>query len=178
VGSPDRLFLATGMWAAGKSETDSRASSAPSEDGVMIARVQAGDEAALGILLDRYAPLVISLGSRILRDHGEAQELVQDVFLHVYRKCHLFDPKKGSFRSWLIQVASHRAFDRREYLNLHRFYDDRNLDDFEGCHVTRDIPSLIGKGGLQCRTDGRRVRFSFSKVRLVLLVGLAVPERD
>jgi len=47
VGSPDRLFLATGMWAAGKSETDSRASSAPSEDGVMIARVQAGDEAAL-----------------------------------------------------------------------------------------------------------------------------------
>ena len=118
------------MWAADKSETDAPATSARSEDEALIARVQAGDEIALGTLLDRYARLVIGVGSRVLRDPGEAQELVQDVFLHVYRKCQLFDPKKGSFRAWLIQIASHRAFDRREYLNLHRFYDDRNLDDF------------------------------------------------
>ena len=93
-------------------------------------RVQAGDEIALGVLLDRHARLVIRIGLKVLRDAGEAQELVQEAFLQVYRKSHLFDPTKGSFRSWLIRLASNRAFDRREYLNLHRFYDDRNLDDF------------------------------------------------
>ncbi|MGH2396165.1 MAG: RNA polymerase sigma factor [bacterium] len=89
----------------------------------------------MGTLLDRYGRLVRNIGFRVLRDPGEAQELVQDVFLQVYRKCHLFDPAKGSFRSWLIQIASHQAYDRREYLNLRRFYDDRNLDDF--VHVIR-----------------------------------------
>jgi len=49
-------------------------------------RIQAGDESALGALLDRYSRLVLGIGLRTLRDHGEAQELVQDVFLHVYRK--------------------------------------------------------------------------------------------
>jgi RNA polymerase sigma-70 factor (ECF subfamily) len=93
-------------------------------------RVQAGDHAALGTLFERYARLVLSIGLRLLRDQGEAQDLVQDVFLQVYQKSHLFEPKKGAVRSWLTQIAYHRAFDRREYLNLHRFYDDRNLDDF------------------------------------------------
>lgn len=95
-----------------------------------MARLVAGEDAALGMLLDRYARLVLSIGLRLLRDPGEAQELVQDVFLHIYRKRELFDPKRGNFRSWLIRIASRRAFDRREYLCLHRFYDDRNLDDF------------------------------------------------
>jgi len=118
------------MWVAGKSEDESSATPARSEDEALIARVQAGDQTALGVLFDRYSRLVISIGSRILRDPGEAQELAQDVFLQVYRKCGLFDPCRGSFRAWLIKIASRRAFDRREYLNLHRFYDDRNLDDF------------------------------------------------
>jgi RNA polymerase sigma-70 factor (ECF subfamily) len=118
------------MLAAGASDAESGIPSIRSDDATLIARVQADDQTALGILLDRYTPLVLSIGSRILRVPGEAQELVPDVFLQVYRKCHLFDNNKGSFRSWLIQIASRRAFDRREYLNLHRVYDDRNLDDF------------------------------------------------
>jgi RNA polymerase sigma-70 factor (ECF subfamily) len=95
-----------------------------------MVRVQAGDESALGQLLERHSRLVLGIGYRILRDTGEAQELVQDVFLHAYRKCQLFDPQRGSFRGWLIRITCRRALDRREYLNLHRFYDDRNLEDF------------------------------------------------
>ena len=84
-------------------------------------RVQSGDEAALAQLLERHARLVLGIGYRILRDAGEAQELVQDVFLVAYRKCRLFDPQRGSFRAWLGRIAYRRALDRREYLNLHRF---------------------------------------------------------
>jgi RNA polymerase sigma-70 factor (ECF subfamily) len=115
---------------AEESETVSRGMTQRSEEDLLIARVQAGDQTALGILLDRYGKMVLGIGLRILRDPDEAQELVQDVFLHVYGKSHLFDAKKGAFRSWLGRIASRRAFDRREYLNLHRFYDNRNLDDF------------------------------------------------
>jgi len=131
VGSAsDRFFPATGTCAAGKSESGQPTTAARLTDETLVARLRAGEETALKTLLDRYARLVLSIGLRILRDSGEAQELVQDVFLHIYKKCQLFDPNRGAFRSWLIRIASHRAFDRREYLNLRRFYDDRNLDDF------------------------------------------------
>lgn len=126
----DRSFSAAGVWALKETESDARHASARCKDEVLVARTQAGDEVALGILIERYGRTVLNLGMRVLRDPGEAQELVQDVFIQVYSKCQLFDPTKGSFHAWLIRIASNRAFDRREYLNLHRFYDARNVDDF------------------------------------------------
>lgn len=130
MSSSDGIYPAPRLWAAEKSDGEPLRPAASIDDEELIALVQAGDDAALGVLLDRYGRLVLSIGSRVLRDPGEAQELVQEVFLQVYRKCQLFNPTKGRFRSWLIRVASNHAFDRREYLNLHRFYDDGNLDDF------------------------------------------------
>jgi len=122
------------------SDADVCVTSARTDDVTLVARIQTGDQNALAVLMDRYTPVVANIGSRILRDPGEARELVQDTFFHIYKKCHLFDETKGSFRSWLIQIASHRAFDRREYLNLHRVYEGRNLDDFlESVHSACDV---------------------------------------
>jgi RNA polymerase sigma-70 factor (ECF subfamily) len=128
--SPDEIFPAASVWARPREDNEASPSSPRSEDEALMVRVQAGDESALGQLLDRHSRLVLGIGYRILRDTGEAQELVQDVFLHAYRKCQLFDPQRGSFRGWLIRITCRRALDRREYLNLRRFYDDRNLEDF------------------------------------------------
>jgi RNA polymerase sigma-70 factor (ECF subfamily) len=132
VGSsaPDGVFPVSPAWARPREEAGPIAPSPRSEDEALMARVQAGDESALGLLLERHARLVLGIGYRILRDVGEAQELVQDVFLHAYRKCLLFDPQRGTFRGWLIRITCRRALDRREYLNLRRFYDDRNLEDY------------------------------------------------
>lgn len=127
---PDEGFPAATVWTAPCRESDKSGLSSKSEDEALMVRVQAGDESALGQLLERHSRLVLGIGHRILRDTGEAQELVQDVFLHAYRKCQLFDPQRGSFRGWLIRITCRRALDRREYLNLRRFYDDRNLEDF------------------------------------------------
>lgn len=117
-------------WTRSREDTDASVPLTRSEDIALMVRVQASDEAALGQLLERYARLVLGIGYRILRDSGEAQELVQDVFLHIYRKAQLFDPQRGAFRTWLIRIACSRALNRRQYLNLRRFYDDRNLDDY------------------------------------------------
>ena len=128
--TPDEVFPSASVWAQPRQDSDASPSSPKSEDEALMVRVQAGDESALGQLLERHSRLVLGIGYRILRDTGEAQELVQDVFLHAYRKCQLFNPERGSFRGWLIRITCRRALDRREYLNLHRFYDDRNLEDF------------------------------------------------
>jgi RNA polymerase sigma-70 factor, ECF subfamily len=98
---------------------------APSEnacDESLIARVGAGDHEALGILFDRYARLIRSVAARILRDPAEAEDLVQDLFLYIQRKCAIFDSSKSSARSWVVQMAYHRALDRRRYLKSREFY--------------------------------------------------------
>lgn len=92
-------------------------------------QIQGGDEQALATLLERYAGTVFAIGLKVLRDREEAEELVQDVFFQVYRKCKLYDRNRGSARAWLLQTAYHRAFDRRDYLQSRRFYDSRSVDE-------------------------------------------------
>src|SRR5271157_2669630 len=62
---------------------------------------------ALKPLFARHAPLVFHMAAQSL-DAGTAEEIVQDVFLSVWRKSQSFDPKRGAFRPWLMQIAHYR----------------------------------------------------------------------
>ncbi len=108
---------------------ETNASGPEHADEAVMRRVQRGEREALGLLFDRYARLIFSVGFRILRDASEAEELVQDVFLYVHEKSKIFDASKGSARSWLVQIAYSRAFDKRGYLKRRRFYDHQHIDD-------------------------------------------------
>jgi RNA polymerase sigma-70 factor (ECF subfamily) len=77
-----------------------------------MARVRARDADALRALYDRHANLAYGLGLRILREPVEAEALVQDVFLHVWRQAALFDGERGYFAGWLVSLARNRAIDR------------------------------------------------------------------
>jgi RNA polymerase sigma-70 factor, ECF subfamily len=93
----------------------------PSDEEVMT-RLNVGDSNALHFLFDRYARLTLSIAHRILRDQGEAEELVQEVFFQVFQKANLFDSSKGTARAWIMQITIHRALDRKSYLNRRGFY--------------------------------------------------------
>jgi RNA polymerase sigma-70 factor, ECF subfamily len=93
-----------------------------------MARLQAQDSDALNLLFDRYAHLVLSIALRILHDYGEAEEIVQDVFLYVYRKSALFEPSRGSAKAWIVQIAFHRALDRKAHLSRRGFYLGTDID--------------------------------------------------
>jgi RNA polymerase sigma-70 factor, ECF subfamily len=93
-----------------------------------MARLQAQDSTALNCLFDRYAHLVLSIALRILRDYGEAEEIVQDVFFYVYRKSMLFEPSRGSAKAWIVQIAFHRALDRKAHLARRGFYVGTDID--------------------------------------------------
>ena len=95
---------------------------ASATDKQLLAHVAEGRQEALGHLFDRYVRLVRSIASRILRDTSEAEDLAQDFFLFIQRKCGIFDSSKSPARSWIVQMAYHRAIERRRYLTARQFY--------------------------------------------------------
>lgn len=98
-------------------------------DEEILIQFRDGKREALAILFRRHSHAVHNIAYRILRDTGEAEDLVQEVFLFVFRKVVLFDPARGNARSWLMQVAYHRAFDRRRHLASRRFYTCLELEE-------------------------------------------------
>jgi RNA polymerase sigma-70 factor (ECF subfamily) len=86
-------------------------------------QVRNGRGDALGNLFNRYYRLVFDIANRILRDRGEAEDVLQDVFIEIFRKADLYDPSKGTVKTWLMQYAYHRSFNRRKYLALRSFYN-------------------------------------------------------
>ena len=115
-----------------------RTAEAQDTDEILILRLQKKEVEALGLLYRRYARLVYSVCSRILRDSAEAEDLVHEVFLCLYRKCRSFDPAKGNARSWLLQLTYHKCFDWREYLKARHGYGQASGDE----DVPADHPQL------------------------------------
>jgi RNA polymerase sigma-70 factor (ECF subfamily) len=91
-------------------------------DESLMTQICVGNPEALATLFERYARLTRSVAVRILRDAAEAEDLVQDLFLYIQRKCGIFDSSKSTARSWIVQMAYHRALDRRRYLQSREFY--------------------------------------------------------
>jgi RNA polymerase sigma-70 factor (ECF subfamily) len=98
-------------------------------DEALLEQVGQGMKDALGLLFRRNARTVRNVAFRILRDEAEADDLVQEVFLYIFRKASLFKATHCSARSWIIQVTYHRAFDRRRYLNTRHFDVSRGLEE-------------------------------------------------
>jgi RNA polymerase sigma-70 factor, ECF subfamily len=99
------------------------------EDVELAAELSAGNHDALTVLFERYSALCFRIARRMLRNDGEAEETVQQVFLDVYRAISQFDSAKGTFKTWLLQFAYHRAINRREHLVAQQFYGWQDLDE-------------------------------------------------
>jgi RNA polymerase sigma-70 factor (ECF subfamily) len=81
-------------------------------DRALVSRIERRDPDALAALYDRYGARVNGLASRILRETGEAEEVVQEVFLYVWRAASTFDGSRGSVLAWLLVAARSRSIDR------------------------------------------------------------------
>ena len=118
--------------------------------------LQAGSQEALSVLFERYYRLVFHTAAGIIRNHSEAEDVMQDVFLEIYRDAAKFDPKRGKLRTWLLQYAYHRSLNRRKYLATRGFYEhvearDRHAEGSVPVHYrnglsTHDWSTTIHKG--------------------------------
>jgi RNA polymerase sigma-70 factor (ECF subfamily) len=89
-------------------------------DEELVRKVANGDRAALGPLYDRFAPLLLAVGQRIVGEAREAEDLLHDVFLEVWRAAGDYDAARGSVRAWILMRMRSRALDRRKAPRLSR----------------------------------------------------------
>lgn len=77
-------------------------------DDALMDRLATGDARSLAAIHRRYAPFVLTIASRLVAP-ADADDVVQDVFLTIWRKHEAFDPSKGSLKSWIAQLTRRRA---------------------------------------------------------------------
>ena len=97
-------------------------------DEELMRRATAGHHDAITVLFDRYHLLVFDVAVRIVRDPAEAEDVVQNVFLDVFRAMANFDSRKGILKVWILQYAYHRALHRKRHLVSNHFYSWENLE--------------------------------------------------
>ena len=126
-------------------------------DTELMVRLRQGEHEALSHLFDRYHRLTLSIAVRIVRDAGEAEDLMQEVFLAIYRVVDRFDPAKGTVKNWIAQFTYHKALNRRKYLALRGAFQDPHIREFDpaesaysprdDCHHTpSDIIAIVRQG--------------------------------
>jgi len=82
------------------------------EDSFLLGRISAGDQEAFARFFDQHAAAVLALAVRILGARGEAEEVLQEVFLQVWRQAERYEADRSTPRGWLLMVARSRALDR------------------------------------------------------------------
>jgi RNA polymerase sigma-70 factor, ECF subfamily len=81
------------------------------DDMGLLARIQSGDQTAMSSLFDRYGTLVYSVAFRVLKDASEAEDVMQEIFVQVWKNPRAFVSGKGSLAGWLAVVARNRSID-------------------------------------------------------------------
>ena len=94
------------------------------DDASLLALVQTGDEQAMASLFDRYSKVVYSVALRVLRDPASAEDVLQEVFMQIWRNPDSFTAARGSLGGWLAIVARNRSID-----SLRRKRPSTNVDD-------------------------------------------------
>jgi len=86
--------------------------------------MKSGDQSALAELYDRYSSVVYSVALRVLGDTGAAEDVLQEVFLQLWRNPGAFDAARGSLGSWLAVITRNRAID-----SLRRRRPETDIED-------------------------------------------------
>jgi RNA polymerase sigma-70 factor, ECF subfamily len=96
----------------------------PAPDSALVERMMAGDEGALAALYDRYSGMIFAMLVRILRDQHAAEEVLQDLFLQLWRTASHFDASRGSLPAWLMVIGRNRAISHLRSRARYEMHDD------------------------------------------------------
>lgn len=105
-------------------------------DEELLEAVGKGDKSALAVLFRKHGRSVLNVARRILHEDSEADDLRQDVFVYLFERAELYDAKKCSAVSWIMQITYHRAFNRRKFLNLRQ---GNGVEVFDEQQIERSV---------------------------------------
>ena len=94
------------------------------DDAALLMLVQRGDEYAMASLFDRYSKVVYSVALRVLRDPASAEDVLQEIFMQIWRNPEGFVATRGSLGGWLAVVSRNRSID-----TLRRKRPTESVDD-------------------------------------------------
>lgn len=113
---------------------------APQDDSTaLVQRIANQEHAAFSAFYDRYSPMVYSLVLRMLRSSSDADDVLQDVFMQVWRTAASYSPSRGAPEAWLINIGHSRAIDR---LRSKRRMEERLI-------LTADPESMASRDNLE-----------------------------
>jgi RNA polymerase sigma-70 factor, ECF subfamily len=124
-------------------------------DAALMQRVLHGDSQALQFLYDRYSRPVYSLVLRIARQPASAEEIVQDVFLHLWRNAGRYQASRGDLGPWLLTMARNRALD---FLRLKGEKQRRREDSADFDLPPSAVAAPDFEGALDLNRRAERVR--------------------
>lgn len=104
----------------------------------IVTGLKTGDQGAMAELYDRYSSVVYAVALRVLGDTGAAEDVLQEVFLQLWRNPGAFDAARGSLGSWLAVVTRNRAID-----SLRKRRPETDIEDV----VLSVAPDLAGEAG-------------------------------
>jgi RNA polymerase sigma-70 factor (ECF subfamily) len=94
------------------------------DDAALLARINSGDERAMSTLYERYSRVVYSVALRVLNDPASAEDILQEIFMQIWRNPDSFSAARGSLGGWLAVVSRNRSIDA-----LRRKRPSTSLDD-------------------------------------------------
>jgi RNA polymerase sigma-70 factor, ECF subfamily len=80
-------------------------------DLALVAAIRSGDQGAMAALYDRYSSIVYAVALRVLQDTGAAEDVLQDIFMQLWRRPGAFDASRGNMAAWLAVITRNRAID-------------------------------------------------------------------
>ena len=86
-------------------------------------KVALGDRSAFGQLFDRYNQLALNLAARVLNERQEAEDVVQEVFLQIWRDASSYRQERGNVSAWIVAIARSRAIDKLRSRKARRVLD-------------------------------------------------------
>ena len=78
----------------------------------LMARITARDEAALAALYKRHTPLLTTIVGRVLNQSSDVDDLLQEIFIEIWKQAERFDAEKGKALGWIVTLARRRAIDK------------------------------------------------------------------
>ncbi len=97
------------------------------DDAALLTLVQRGDEYAMASLFDRYSKVVYSVALRVLRDPASAEDVLQEIFMQIWRHPEGFVATRGSLGGWLAVVSRNRSIDALRRKRPTESVDDMSL---------------------------------------------------
>jgi len=109
-------------------------------DQQLIDQVIKGDKAAFKEIYSRFSQVVYNLALRMLRDKEDAEEVVQEIFLQVWKKAYSYDSERGAVSTWILNIARSRSIDKLRTVG----YRQQNIEiDEEKVNSNDDLSRII-----------------------------------